>query len=305
MAMTRSNPLPAEMLYRGADTALGSVAFADQPQFNNQTQLSASQASDFTGQLNTALQGTETEGGEIEQDPRAVLAALEGIQQAASPDQFKNIDQLITSRTDPALDILQQGSSEQIRLLREGARAGIDPLASQIDLRGLDEQQSLLGLRGQDAQRSAISGIPVSQFDQELQRRQRQQLMRGANAAGEAGGGATIAAGAQLAGAQQSDIIQRRLAQLEPLVKTARGLSSSVSQLSEQGRVGEAQLQSALGTQMGNIRMGVVAPQIQSRLAGAELSGLQGIASAQRKGQTAQQLAGLAGIFAQSYGGGS
>lgn len=271
------------LVRRGATTttALGDVAFS----------APFSEADVDVSEFDAELADPGTSGKRRRQILREINRRVTG--------NFNNIDKLIRVRTPRAIDILEEGSAEQLRLAREGAQAGIAPIQEQIDLRALEEQQSILGLRGSGAQQQAISNIPVSEFNQELQRRQRQQLLRGASAAGELGGGATIAAGSQLAGAQQADVIQRRLAELEPLVKASRGLSSTVSQLSEQARVGEAQLQSALGTQIGNIRLGVVAPQIQTRLNEAELSGLRGIASAQRKGQTAQQLAGLAGIFAQ------
>lgn len=220
----------------------------------------------------------------------------------SSDSGFENIDQLIAAKTGPALERLQAGSDEQLRLARLGVQAGIAPLQEVDDLRAFEEQQAILGLRGGAAQEQAIGGIPVSQFDRELQRRQQQQLLRGAAARGEVGGGATIAAGSQLAGAQQADIIQRRLSQLEPLVALSRGVRGTISSLQEQGRAGEAQIQSGLGTQQANIRLGATAPQIQTRLNEAELSGLQGISSANIKAQQASQLAGLAGTLFGSFG---
>jgi hypothetical protein len=280
-----------------ADVALGSSNFSDE--IGRDDELIR-----LNTLLQSALSPEEGEAGTPSADPDEIARILNEIRRAGKGGEFKNIDELITGRSGQAIDLLRQGSAEQLRLARLGTEAGVAPLEAQIDLRALEEQQSILGQRGLAEQEAAISNIPVSAFNRELQRRQRQQLTRGAAASGELGGGATIAAGSQLAGAQQSDVIQRRLAELEPLAKASRGLSSTVSQLREQGRVGEAQLQSGLGTQVSNIRLGVVAPQIQSRISEAELSGLRGIASAQRSGQTAQQLAGLAGVFAGQTSGG-
>jgi len=208
---------------------------------------------------------------------------------------FSSIDELIEARTDPAIDILRGGSQEQLRLAQLATQEGVGPLEELIDLRALEERSNLLGLGGQEAQQQAISSIPVSDFDRQQQERQRKQFLRQANAAGDLGSGASLLAASQLAGAQQADLIQRRLEQLEPLVAASRGLSSSVSQLREQGRVGESQIQSGLGTQIANIRLGAVAPQIQARQEEAELAGLRGIASSNRSGQTLSQIAGFAG----------
>ena len=216
--------------------------------------------------------------------------------------QFTSIDDLIQQRTPEALGILNEGSEEQLRLSRLGTEAGLAPLREVDDLRAFEEQQAILGQRGAEAQEFAIGNIPESEFDTELRRRQQQQLMRGAAASGEAGGGATLQAGQQLAGAQQANFIQQRLAQLSPLVSASRGIRSTMSGLSEQGRVGEAQIQSGLGTQLANIRLGAAAPQIESIQRGAELSGLQGISSANQQASRNNQLASLAGTLAKNYG---
>lgn len=225
---------------------------------------------------------------------KAIGSALDGI---ASSGGFQSVDQLIEARTPQALNILQQGSGQQLGLSRQATQAALEPLQQVDDLRAFEEQQAILGLRGGEAQEQAIGNIPVSQFDQELQRRQQQQLTRGAAASGELGGGATIQAGQQLAGAQQANIIQQRLAQLEPLAALSRSVRGDASSIIEQGRVDEANIQQGLGTQMANIRLGATAPQIQGVQDAAEISGLQGISSAQQKAQTNAQLASLAGSF--------
>lgn len=210
---------------------------------------------------------------------------------------FSDIDAVIRSRTPIALDILRKGAGDQQGLIRRGTEEALAPLREVDDLRAFEEQQALLGLRGEAAQEQAIGNIPVSEFDQMLRERQQKQLMRQAAAQGEAGGGATFEAGAQLAGAQQAQFIQNRLAQLSPLVAASRSIRSDISQVAEQGRLAQAQVQSGLGTQMGSIRLGAAAPQIQQIQNAAELSGLQKIATANRRADQMGQLAGLAGMF--------
>lgn len=217
-------------------------------------------------------------------------------------ESFADIDALIKSRTKPALQILTAGSEEAERLSRLGQAEAVQPLEQFADLAAFEEQQSLLGTRGEAAQEVAISGIPVSEFDRELQRRQQETLLRRAGVAGERGGGATILAGQQLAGGQQAEVIQRRLAELEPLVATARGVRSTISGIEEAARARQAQLQSSLGPQRANIRFGTTAPVIESTLQRAQLAGLKDIASATQSGQITQQLASLAGQFAPQIG---
>lgn len=230
----------------------------------------------------------------------AIFSKLIG-RASESPASFQSIDELIKARTPRALEILRSGSEEQLRFQRQGLDEARQPLQALLDDRAFEEQQALLGLRGEEAQEEAIAGIPVSQFDQELQRRQRQQLLRGAAARGEVGGGATFQAGAQLAGAQQADIISRRLADLEPAAALQRGLRGALSQIGESGLAQQAQTQFGLGSQLANIRLGSTAPQIQSITDQAELSGLRGISKARQQGQQLQQLAGLGGLI---FGGG-
>ena len=210
---------------------------------------------------------------------------------------FNSIDELIQSRTPQAVNILNQGAQDQIGFIRGGVSEALAPLQQVDDLRAFDEQQAILGLRGSEAQEAAIGNIPVSQFDQMLRERQQKQLARGASAKGELGSGATFEAGTQLAGAQQANLIQNRLAQLSPLVAASRNIRSDISRVKEQGLLDEAQVQSGLGTQLANIRLGAAAPQIQSTQNAAELSGLQRISSANRKAQNLNTLASLGGMF--------
>jgi hypothetical protein len=214
---------------------------------------------------------------------------------------YQSIDELIQGRTPEALGILQQGNAQQLGLQRAATQAGLAPLNRMDDMRAFDEQQSLLGLRGEEAQQQAIGGIPISDFERELQMRQQKQQRRGAAARGEMGGGAAFQDAAQLAGAQQSNIIQQRLGQLEPLVALSRGVRSDMSGQLESGAVRQANIQSGLGTQQGNIRLGAGAQAVRGLQDRAEISGLQGIASANAQASRNNQLASLAGSFMTGF----
>ena len=216
--------------------------------------------------------------------------------------EYADVGSLVRSRTNPAIDLLRSGSEKAVQLSQAAQRQGTDPLNEFASLAAFNEQSALLGQQGQEAQQAAIIGIPVSQFDQELQKRQQQQLLRSAAATGDIGSGSTIAAGQQLAGGQQANVIQRRLAELEPLVAIARGVRSTQAGVDETSRARQAQLQLGLGAQESGVRFGAAAPIIESRLHQAELSGLSGIAKAQQEGQIAGQLANVAGRYAPQIG---
>ena len=227
--------------------------------------------------------------------------------QNASPDSaggtntFSDIDELIKARTPQSLNLLNQGNEEQKRLQQLGTDAALQPLQAVDDMRAFEEQQAILGERGLEAQEFAIGNIPVSEFDRELASRQQKQLARGAAASGELGGGATLQAGQALAGGQQSQFIQNRLAQLSPLVNASRGIRSDIAGIIESDGVAQAALDSGLGTQLASTRIGAATPQIQGINRRAELSGLQGIASANQSASRNNQLAGLAGSLAQTF----
>ena len=278
-------------MYQESDFAVGGIASGIDPRYPS-SPPGGFQRSDFgVGGIASGLPGT--------------LGSVSSSSNRAAPKssgpRFTSIDDLIRQRTPEAISILNQGADDQIGLARQGLSAGLAPLREVDDLRAFEEQQALLGQRGLDAQEFAIGNIPVSEFDRELASRREKQLVRGAAARGEAGGGATLQAGQQLAGAQQASFIQDRLAQLSPLVAASRAIRSDMSSMSEQGAVNEAQIQSGLGTSIGNIRLGAAAPQISSIQRDAEISGLQGIASANRRASTNNQLAGLAGSLAGSF----
>ena len=208
---------------------------------------------------------------------------------------LSSIDDLVQRRTPQALSILGQGNQQQLAFQRQGLDDATAPLQALRDNRAFEEQRAILGLEGDQAQQQAIGNIPVSDFDQELIRRQRQQLLRQAAASGERGSGATLESAGRLAGVQQANIISNRLAQLEPAAALDRSLASAISKLSEAGLVNQAETQLGLGTQQANVRLGAVAPQIQTLQNQAELSGLNRIASANRQANLINQGASLLG----------
>ena len=216
---------------------------------------------------------------------------ISGIQGAYS------IDNLIRTRTPLASDLLTQGSEFARKRSREGFREARGLLRGFDDLSALREQNALLGLLGERRQQRAINNIPVSEFDAELQRRQRETLARSAAVSGDIGSGFGLQQAQNLGAAQRIEAYQNRLAELEPLVATSRSVRSTLSGMEEAQGAREAQIKTGLGTQLANIRLGAAAPIIQANMQQASLSGLQGIAQAQQRGQIASQLAGLAGQF--------
>lgn len=202
-------------------------------------------------------------------------------------------EDIIAERTPEAVGLIEAGREEALRLSRLGAEQ-IDPLRRFGDLAAFREQQAILGLSGEEAQRQAIGGIPVSEAQQEMQRRQRETQIRQAAARGDISG-ASLMGAQQLAGTQQLQNIQGRLAQLEPLARIARGTRSTLSQQAEAARARQAQIIGGAGTQLANIRLGAAAPQIAGMQQQAQLSGLAGISAAQQQAQQQAQLAGLAG----------
>jgi len=208
-----------------------------------------------------------------------------------------SLDNLIRTRTPLATDLLKQGAAFAEDTSRQGFRE------ARGLLRGFDrpdatrEQNALLGLLGADRQQQAINNIPVSEFDAELQRRQRETLARGAAATGDLGSGFGLQQAQNLGGAQRFETYQNRLAELEPLAATSRSVRSTLAGMEEARGARGAQIRTGLGTQLANIRLGAAAPIIQANMQQASLSGLQGIAQSQQQGQVASQLAGLAGQF--------
>jgi hypothetical protein len=251
------------------------------------------------GQINTLNPPAQQVGGVVD----TALGSIDfgGGAETNTPGFSDTIDKLITNRTPEALRILRQGSGEALRLSEQAAAAGSDPLRQFAGLEAFDEQNAILGLSGREAQDLAIGNIPVSEFDRELNRRQTETQNRQSFASGDVSG-ASLQAAQQLAGGQQSDIIQKRLGQLEPLVAGARGVRTTLSAQAEANRARQAQILSGRGIQESNIRIGASAPIIQSTLQRAELSGLQGIAAANQKASQQNQLASLAGQFAPQIG---
>jgi len=263
------------------------------------------------GSLQNTIQGL---GGGLAQsgasapplsDSSTLQTAIGGVnlgQKTSLPgNNFSDIDALIQSRAPVGQDLIRQGAGEAGRLAGLASEAATQPLEQFARTQAFDEQQSLLGIRGDAAQEEAIGGIPVSQFDEELRRRQGQSQLRGAAAQGDLGSGATLLGAQQLAGAQEAGRIQNRLAQLEPLVSTARGISSTLSGVDESSGIRQAQILSGRGTQVSNIGLGAGTQEASSIGQRAELSGLKSISAANQKAQQNNQLASLAGSIAGSF----
>lgn len=181
------------------------------------------------------------------------------------------------------------------------AGAQMSPLMRFGNLAAFNEQQALLGLAGPDAQREALANIQLSPAQEEANRRQSETLMRQAAASGDISGYSLMRAG-QLGAEQGMGAVQDRLAALEPLAATARGVRSDLASQAEASRMLRAQLMEGRGAKLGNIMMGTAAPSIGALQTSAELSGLQGISSAQQQAQMGTQLAQLAGMFGSYFG---
>lgn len=227
-------------------------------------------------------------------------ANITGSRPGADPITGLTIEDLLAQRIPEATGLLEAGAESAIELSRAGQQAATEGLDQFAGLEAFNEQQALLGTSGEAAQEAAIGNIPVSQFNQQLQAKQRERQLRQASARDELGAGATILDAQQLGGAQIAETISKRLSQLEPLVGIARSARSTQSTIDEAARTRQAQLQTGLGTQKANIKLGTTAPLIESRLSQAELSGLKAIGKADSRGQIVGQLAELAGQFASS-----
>lgn len=244
--------------------------------------------------------------GQTPQAPSTVRTALGGVEFGGVGTDVglggvEDIDALIKARTPEALGLIRQGSAEQLRLAERAAGAQAGPLEQFGGLEAFRERSAILGLRGTTAQEQAIGNIPVSEFNRELNRRQRATQARTAFARGDVSGASLL--GAQnLAAGQQADIIQGRLGELDPLIAASRGVRSTLSGIDEATRARQAQILSGRGTQLADIRIGATAPLIEGTLQRAELSGLQGISAANQKAQIQNQLAALAGKFAPQIG---
>ena len=232
----------------------------------------------------------------------------------------ESVEELIEMRRARLRDILT-GSFDEAGRREEAARlASIEELNPFVDLAAQREQEALLGTRGAEAQQAAIGGLPISAFQAELDRRQRQAGLRRAAAQGELGSGATIQEQAQLAGSQQAANIQRRLAQLDPLARISRSAAGEIARLQESGLQSQAERQRQLGQLLANLETETATPLTQADLQEAqqianerirlaeqtgkanvsatELRGLKDIARAQQQGALLSSAAGLAGQFA-------
>ena len=214
-------------------------------------------------------------------------------QQVAAPpavlqQQFSDLDRGVNTGLpfDP-LQITQEGSERALTLAEQAQQAQGVGLQRLSDKRAFDERSQILGLRGIEKQRQAIGNIPVSEFNQEVNRRQRAQQQRRAFASGDISGASLLGA-QQLRGGQQANIIQARLAELSPLISSQRGITSQLSQIDEAGRAQQANILGARGPQLSAARLAGLSPLLQQQQREADLAG-------QREILLARQRAGLAG----------
>jgi len=227
-----------------------------------------------------------------------------GIDFGSTPNQVANartIDDIIRQTKPVAEDILRSGTESALAFSRQ-AQAGVEDSLSQfLRPEALGEQAALLGARGGNAQRRAIAAIPVSAAQQEADRRETVGLQRRAAAGGELGAGSTLLASGQLAGQQQANRIGGRVEQLEQLAGIDRQLIGDISRNRESEMARRSALQAGLGGQIANVGLGLSGAAVESIQTQAEISGLRGIASANRSAQNASSIANLAGqVFTPS-----
>lgn len=245
--------------------------------------------------LTAALQGKSA------QEQQEIGAYLRAVQARKAEDSrsYGSIDDLIASRTPQALQEINTGLSDYNTERRRGMYAGTSELDHVAGMEAENEINNLLGVNGYDSQGAAINGIKISDYDRELQRRQRSTQDRMSYANGDVSG-ASLLNSMQLAGGQQQDNITNRINELSPLADIARQARSRQSSIIEAGYTGMAEQTAASGVQRANIRMGGVAPLIQNNLQAANMRGLEGIGAANERGNIASSLAGAAGQWAGS-----
>lgn len=237
-------------------------------------------------------------------DNQRSAGTFSGIDFGIIPDQranAKTIDDIISGAQPAAEGILRAGTESALDFSRQ-AQAGVEESLSQfLRPEALEEQSALLGAQGSAAQAAAIAGIPVSAAQQEADRRQTVGLQRRAAAGGELGAGSTLLASGQLAGQQQANRVAGRVEQLEQLAGIDRQLLGDISRNRESELSRQAALQGGLGGQIANVGFGLAGPAVESIQTQAEISGLRGIASAQRSSDNAASIANLAGqVFTPS-----
>lgn len=210
-------------------------------------------------------------------------------------------DDLIARMSPQAEAILRQGTADAVDLTGQGLSAQIAQLSGYQNRAALDEQSAILGLSGADAQRQAISNIPVSAAERELQEMEAERLRRQGAATGNLTSGAGLLSQQQLGAQQSASRISNRLNELESLAGIDRQVASDISRLTEAAGARTAGLQSGLGNQLSSVYLGTAPAAVQSMQARAELDGLRRIGAANNQANTYSQLANLAGQGYQAY----
>lgn len=271
------------------------------------TQLQAQMQAQPVNRAPASVGGNRGGGFTPHVSPRAVnrqAGTSSGIDLGVIPDQrakAQTIDDII-KRAGPAAETILRAGTESAIDFSKLAQSGVEESLSQfLRPQALEEQAALLGARGGIAQREAIAGIPISAAQQEADRRETVGLQRRAAAGGELGAGSTLLASGRLAGQQQANRVAGRVEQLEQLAGIDRQLLGDISRNREAEMARRSALQAGLGGQIANVGFGLAGPAVESIQTQAEITGLRGIASANRSAQNAASIANLAGqVFTPS-----
>lgn len=249
--------------------------------------------------LSAIARALEGKSPQEQAEIKAYLSSVNAKNSAASPQSFESMDQVIAARTPQALAEMQSGLLRHNAINTQGINQAVSTLNPLAGFEAETEINNLLGSNGYDSQVAAINGIKISDYDRELQRRQRATQDRMSYANGDVSG-ASLLNSMQLAGGQQQDNITTRINELSPLADMGRQARARQSSIYETGYMQNAAQTAASGVQRANVRLGGVAPLIQNNLQAANMRGLEGIGAANERGQIASSLAGAAGQWAGS-----
>lgn len=210
------------------------------------------------------------------------------------PPPDTSLEDFIRSQTPEVQRLISESGEQAVQLTGEGLDQAITGLTPFADLRAFEEEQALLGLSGEEAQRAAIAGIPLSEARLAAQESQLRTQARQQSALGSRGGGAALLAQGQLQGAQASENIMNRLAELGSLSDIARASRAQISGLTESARARQTALLGDIGSQTASLLLGTAPAITQARTSQAELAGLQDIARANQEAALLSQVGQLA-----------
>ena len=243
------------------------------------------------------LANLEQTANQVEPQPPAAGLSGPFDPRSTQASQPQTLEGFIQQQAPIAAGFLEEGTQQAVQLGQAATEQGIAGLQPFADTQAFQEQAALLGALGTEAQQAAISGIPVSPFEEEQNRVERRRLLRQAAARGRIGAGGTVGRLEELGGVQQARSIAERLGALSPLADISRGAASTISGLGEADLTRQAQLLAGLGLQQGQITLGSAADVVGARSTAAELAGLQDIAQGQQLSSAVGQGFNLAGQF--------